>query len=292
MASKKKQQQREAMLARQSDTLFDGIANKFDENIYGTSKGQLRHRLLLHYLQPYIHSDSSLRVLDAGGGTGMMSMAFCEQGHKVTLYDGSSEVLEIAKQRLAPFIHTSESKFDTAIQSNQKGNEQVSGSATIIQADINELALDERSDVVLCHAVLEWLQHPKKTISRLLSMVEDGGVLSLSFFNRDAALFNNAIWGNFEYIDNGLKVKNQVRLNPHNAQVPADIISYIQQNHSDVEIVHQAGIRCFHDYMADKDKQVEEFDRILQLEKKYGRKVPYKWLGKYFHLIIRKQLQS
>ena len=30
---------------------FDGIANKFDENIYGTSKGRLRHQLLLAHLQ-------------------------------------------------------------------------------------------------------------------------------------------------------------------------------------------------------------------------------------------------
>ena len=32
------------------DQSFDKFADKFEKNIYGSTKGQLRHELLVHYL--------------------------------------------------------------------------------------------------------------------------------------------------------------------------------------------------------------------------------------------------
>ncbi|MBF7072701.1 methyltransferase [Glaciecola sp. MH2013] len=263
--SLKKKQEQQAKLARQRDTLFDGIANKFDANIYGTTKGQIRHLLLLHYLSPFLNSDRALHVLDAGGGTGMMSLPFCEKAHDVTLCDGSQDILKIAAKRLA--------RFD-----NKK----------LLHCDISNLNKDSSFDLVLCHAVLEWVQEPFRLIDDLMLHVKNAGHLSLSFFNKDAALFNNAIWGNFDYIDNGLNVRNQVRLNPHNAQKPAEVLAYISNNYPNSVITHKAGIRCFHDYMQDKTKQNDEFERLLALEKAHGATEPFMWLGKYFHILIRK----
>ena len=207
-----------------TDTFFNGIANKFDNNIYGTSKGRLRHQMLLHYLSALIHSPQNLAVLDAGGGTGMMSLEFAQAGHQVTLCDGSEEVLDIAKQRLAGATNI-----------------------CVEQTDILSLDYPQQFDVVLCHAVLEWLQEPLVIIDKLFTQLRQGGRLSLSFFNRDAALFNNAIWGNFDYIEAGLKARNQVRLNPHNAQHPSEILHYIKHKYPTYTIEHKAGIRCFHD---------------------------------------------
>lgn len=248
-----------------TDTFFNGIANKFDNNIYGTSKGRLRHQMLLHYLSALIHSPQSLCVLDAGGGTGIMSLEFAQAGHEVTLCDGSEEVLDIAKKRLAGASNT-----------------------CVEQTDILSLNYPQQFDVVLCHAVLEWLQEPLVIIDKLFTQLRQGGRLSLSFFNRDAALFNNAIWGNFDYIEAGLKARNQVRLNPHNAQRPSEILQYIKHKYPTYTIEHKAGIRCFHDYLQDRSKQTDEYHKILALEIKYGATEPYMWLGKYFHLIIKK----
>jgi len=248
-----------------TDTYFNGIANKFDNNIYGTSKGRLRHQVLLHYLSELINTSVPYNVLDAGGGTGMMSLEFAQAGHNVTLCDGSVEVLDIAKQRLADATN-----------------------ACVEHIDILSLNYPQQFDLILCHAVLEWVQEPLVIIDKLFTQLREGGRLSLSFFNRDAALFNNAIWGNFDYIDAGLKARNQVRLNPHNAQRPNDIIEYINHKYPTCIIEHKAGVRCFHDYLQDRSKQVDEYDKILALELKYGATEPYMWLGKYFHLIIRK----
>ncbi len=62
-----------------TDHGFDGISDKFARNIYGTTKGTLRHTLLCYHLQqlgilPELCSEHSsaktLRVLDAGCGLG------------------------------------------------------------------------------------------------------------------------------------------------------------------------------------------------------------------------------
>ncbi|MFQ3207040.1 MAG: S-adenosylmethionine-dependent methyltransferase [Glaciecola sp.] len=256
---------KERKIATPTDTFFNGIANKFDNNIYGTTKGRLRHQMLLHYLSGLINSKIPCDVLDAGGGTGMMSLEFAKAGHNVTLCDGSEEVLDIAKQRLVDTTNT-----------------------RIEKIDILSLNYPQQFDLVLCHAVLEWVQEPLVIVDKLFTQLRKDGRLSLSFFNRDAALFNNAIWGNFDYIDAGLKARNQVRLNPHNAQRPNDIIQYINDKYPTYTIEHKAGVRCFHDYLQDRNKQVVEYDKILALEMKYGATEPYMWLGKYFHLIIQK----
>jgi len=243
---------------------FDGIANKFDQNIYGTSKGKLRHMLLLNYLAPYLDHDSPLKVLDAGGGTGVMSFEFAHKGHNVTLRDHSADVLRIARERL--------SQFDNVVIQQ---SELVDNNA-------------ESFDLIICHAVMEWLDDPLLLLDSMLSKLKPNtGVLSLSFFNHDAMLLNNVLYGNFDYVNSGMKVKNKVRLNPHNPQRPADIIAYITQLPS-YQLFHHAGIRCFHDYMLDKSKIEHEFDALYELELQHGIQHPFKWIGKYCHLMIKR----
>jgi len=242
---------------------FDGIANKFDKNIYGTSKGQLRHALLKHYLADELNTGHKMRVLDAGGGTGMMSREFAQNGHLVTLMDVSAESIAIAKERLSDFPDT-----------------------RFICSDIS--AVSEQFDLIICHALLEWLEQPLLVINKLIEQLLPEGVLSLSFFNHDAMLFNNAIYGNFDYIQKGMKVRNEVRLNPHNPQSPQRVLEALQSK-KDIIITHTAGIRCFHDYMRDTSMQSSHFEDILSLEKEYGSKAPFMWLGKYFYIKVKKR---
>lgn len=241
------------------DGNFDGIANKFDENIYGTSKGRLRHQLLVQCLSPYIDG-VALNVLDVGGGTGMMAAEFAKHGHQVTLADISLDALAIAKQRLAPFDNT-----------------------TFINCDISEL--NGKYDFIICHAVLEWLKNPLEATLFLRTLLKEEGLISLSFFNHDAKLFNNLLYGNFDYVEKGLPSKNTVRLNPHNAQSPSTVIEYLTESGL-YKILGTRGIRCFHDYMLDKSKIDTLYQQLFDMEIKYGNSEPYKWLGKYFHIML------
>jgi S-adenosylmethionine-dependent methyltransferase len=247
------------------DQNFDTIANKFETNIYGSTKGQLRHELLLHYLQTHLPLDEKkYSVLDVGGGTGVMSRALVDLGHSVTLSDISSEVLHIARQKF--------SEDDDDIQ--------------FVQGDILSLANKQQYELLVCHAVLEWLQAPLTMLDKLLALVKPEGYLSLSFFNKDAQRFGNLLYGNFDYVAGGMRVKNQVRLSPNNALEPQVVLDKLSTLPAD--IIHQAGIRCIHDYLKQPDMQQSHYQQLKQMEITYGSQQPYMWLGKYFHIILRK----
>ncbi|WP_026375056.1 methyltransferase domain-containing protein [Aestuariibacter salexigens] len=246
------------------DQSFDSLTNKFEKNIYGTSKGKLRHELLLHGVSRHLSDAPGKQVLDAGGGTGIFAQALTELGDvSVTVIDTSAEILERARQQYA---HNDALSF--------------------IHSPIQSFEAPQQYDIVVCHAVLEWLQQPLCAIDKLVSWLKPGGLLSLSFFNQDAKLFANAVYGNFDYIFAGMQVKNQVRLNPQNPQSPKVILQHLQD--SPLEIVYQRGIRCFHDYLRDKTQQQRDYDKLKQLELQYGEQHPYLWLGKYFHIIARR----
>lgn len=246
------------------DQSFDKFADKFEKNIYGSTKGRLRHELLVHHLQDYISLDGGpLDVLDAGGGTGVMSEVMLNLGHKVTLSDISSEVLALAKTKLGDH-----SNLD------------------IQHKDILSLDTEKEYDLVVCHAVLEWLQDPIEVMGKLVSLVKPGGHLSLSFFNYDAQLFGNMLYGNFDYVEQGMINKNIVRLSPNNPQKPKDILAQLEA--LPIQLRKKAGIRCFHDYLKQPEKQTSEYEQLKQLEIQYGSTEPYLWMGKYFLIIAQK----
>lgn len=246
----------------QQDQSFDQIAGKFEKNIYGTSKGRLRHELLLHYLNQHLPPDA-LDCLDAGGGTGMMAKEMLALGHRVLINDISGQALELAREKLSEFPDVD---FHCG--------------------PLQSLEPHRRFDLILCHAVLEWLSEPFDAINLLLGHLKPGGWLSLSFFNRDAHLFSNLLYGNFDYIDKDFVVSNRVRLNPNKALPPAQVVDFIQN--AGLDIRHKAGIRCFHDYMRDKSMQNSHYDQIKAKEIQFGTASPYLWLGRYFHLIAVK----
>ncbi|QJR82550.1 methyltransferase domain-containing protein [Alteromonas pelagimontana] len=249
-----------------TDQYFDGIAAKFAKNIYGTTKGRLRHMLLIDAMMPFLANGPS-KILDIGGGTGVMTKTLADLGHQVTLTDASEEVLTLAREMLA----------DTP-------------DVTIVQQTLDQAADLHSYDFIVCHAVLEWLARPFDAIDLIFQNMAPGKLLSLSFFNRDAALFGNALYGNFDYISRGMKVKNQVRLNPDNPLRPAEVIQHAEGTGFSVESI--TGIRCFHDYMKEKPSSDAVFDQLVALERQYNQTPPYCWLGKYIHLMLRKSAES
>ncbi|MFQ3221410.1 MAG: S-adenosylmethionine-dependent methyltransferase [Paraglaciecola sp.] len=246
------------------DQNFDVIANKFENNIYGTTKGQLRHELLMHYLVKYLNLPLlQPRVLDAGGGTGEMSKEMLQLGCEVTLTDISADALQLAEVKCNqhPALH-------------------------IVKGDILSLPEERLYDLVICHAVLEWLSDPYPVIEKLLRLTAPGGHMSLSFFNKDAQRFGNLLYGNFDYVEQGMKVKKKVRLSPNYPLYPRDVLAYLHAQ--PVNIVSLAGLRCFHDYLQQRSMQISHFTQLKQAEIDYGASDPYMWLGKYFHIILKK----
>lgn len=252
----------------QSDRNFDSIAGKFQQNIYNTTKGRLRQLVLQRDLTELVTAASlqQCRVLDVGGGQGQLALWLASQGHAVTLTDLSAEMLAIAS---------------AAAQTQQVPLQ-------IAHLSLQQLAGQGLSaPLVLCHAVLEWLAEPAEAIRQLYQLVEPGGVLSLMFYNVDAKRFSNILYGNFNYVLRDLAYKKKVSLSPQNPLDPREVVAWCQQ--AGFTQLSKTGVRCFHDYLRDRSEQETEFGKLLEVELRYNRMEPYASLGRYQHLLLRRQ---
>ena len=251
------------------DIHFDHLAERFERKIYGSKKGDLRLQLLWDDMLAAIPAlqakDRPLRVLDVGGGLGQISQRLAALGHHVVLSEPAAPMLERAA---ALFI---ENGIDTA-------------NVQFLQASIQQLPdlLPEQPfDLVVCHAVLEWLAEPLDTLGQLLHWIKPDGCLSLAFYNRESIVWKNLLKGNINRARAEDLAGEQGSLTPQKPQSAPEVLAWLQENKLDVTQV--TGIRCLHDYLHPGVKI--EPDTLLSLERELGRQEPYKWLGRYIHVI-------
>jgi S-adenosylmethionine-dependent methyltransferase len=253
------------------DIHFDALAERFERKIYGSEKGHLRLHLLWDDMQtalPPLQAGKPLRILDAGGGLGQISQRLAALGHHVVLAEPAAAMLERARQQfIEQAIDTSRVQF--------------------VQASIQTLAdvLPQQTfDGVVCHAVLEWLAEPEKTLTQLLPWVAQGGWLSLAFYNRESIVWKNLLKGNVQRALAADMKGEEGSLTPQSPLSPPDVLAWLQQQGMQSKQV--TGIRCLHDYLFPQAKI--DADTMLKLERDLGRQEPYKWLGRYIHVIAEK----
>ena len=154
------------------DRNFDDISAHFEKKIYGGLKGEIRLAVLRHDIFGWVKSwqqtqTRPLRVLDVGAGLAQISIELAKDGHDVTINDISANMLEIAKQNAGEAAQNITWHTCPYQQLDDK--------------------LTGKYDLILCHAVLEWLAEPKLIMDFFDRwLVDDGaekGVLSLCFYN-------------------------------------------------------------------------------------------------------------
>lgn len=252
------------------DRNFDGLAEKFLRNIYGTTKGRLRQLMLLRELDILINTlpKGTLSILDIGGGQGQIACTLAALGHDVSLCDISAEMLTRAR--------------------SYAKEQNVSQNMHFHHISAQELARDSDKsvDVILCHAVLEWVEKPDVLIAALWKLLAPGGALSLMFYNRHALVLKNMMHANFQYLQGGLRKKKRRSLLPDYPCDPEEIYACLRACGFILE--RCAGIRVFHDYVQDKQKRIDNFDQILEIEKRYCHEQPFVNLGRYIHVHAKK----
>ncbi len=254
------------------DRNFDDIAEKFSRNIYGTTKGLLRQAILWQDLDALLATLApTLRVLDAGGGEGQTGCRMAELGHEVVLCDVSAEM--IARARLMAV---------------EKG---VSENMHFVHSSAQNMGqhLERPVDLILFHAVLEWVSDPQAVLASLWDCLAPGGALSLMFYNANGLLMRNMFVGNFEYVLQGMKKNKKKTLSPDNPLRPEQVYLWLEQ--IGWQITGKTGVRVFHDYLRDKQKQRDGFDDLLELETQYCRQEPFLSLGRYIHVTAIKPLE-
>ncbi|KKO46072.1 methyltransferase [Arsukibacterium ikkense] len=258
---------------KKTDRSFDGIAAKFQRNIYQSSKGALRQQVLLRDLTALPLLQAPCQVLDVGAGQGQISLLLAKMGHTIHLTDVSADMLAIAAE--------------TAMAAGIA----ITGPAA--QLSFSQQSLAELSQtakrqypLLLCHAMLEWLAEPQLALQQLNALIMPGGILSLMYYNKDAKRLSNILYGNFDYVAADFKVKKKVSLSPQNPLEPADVAQWYQQ--AGFRLISKTGVRCFHDYLRDRSQQQSHFQQLLELELKYNQQEPYASLGRYTHLLLAK----
>jgi SAM-dependent methyltransferase len=118
------------------------------------------------------------RVLDVGGGSGVLAVPLAAAGCVVTVVEPNPNAL--------------------ATLSRRAEDAGVAGRITAVQADSDALGqvVDGGSaDLVVAHGVLEVVDDPKITVAAMVGTLAAGGALSVVVANRTAALLHHAIAG-------------------------------------------------------------------------------------------------
>ncbi|MGL6214914.1 methyltransferase domain-containing protein [Billgrantia desiderata] len=247
-----------APLSPAGDRHFDGLADKFAGSLYGGPRGELRLALLDELLPRMLELDGQ-PLLDVGGGLGQLSAWFARRGHRVTLLEPAGDMLAQARQELAGLT------------------------VSFVQAPLQ--ALPERAagrwPLIACHAVLEWLSDPKAAFATLAENLAPGGQLSLMVFNRDALRFSNVVKGNLQKaLDDRLEgTGKRQRLTPISPLCHEQIVAWSRE--SGLAIRSVAGIRVFHDYLRQPPSSEADWQRLVELERRYCQVDPHWRLGRY-----------
>ena len=257
------------------DRNFDDISAHFEKKIYGGLKGEIRLAVLRHDIFGWVKSwqqthTRPLRMLDVGAGLAQISIELAKDGHDVTINDISANMLEIAKQNAGEAAQNITWHTCPYQQLDDK--------------------LTGKYDLILCHAVLEWLAEPKLIMDFFDRWLVDDraekGVLSLCFYNPASFVYRNLVMGNFNLLHNKDFKADNGSLTPNHPVAKDEVIAWIDDHH--YQILHTSGLRVFHDYSPLKRGGHTNPQAVIEMEVAYSGQDPYKWLGRYLHFLVSK----
>lgn len=254
------------------DRNFDDLAQRFQNKIYDSMKGQLRLAVLRRDFDEYLTLEGK-RALDVGAGQGQWAVEMLRRGCTVYLTDISAEMLLLARTNIGNADLTAEQKANADFQ----------------QISMQELARRNvgQFDVVTCHAVLEWLDQPADFFAAVEPLLVAGGWCSLIFYNINGLIFKNLLRTNYAKVISRDFRGARGGLTPLNPLHPDEVRAWAGEWGYD--LVCQSGIRVFHDYVLDKKLYERDPEAVEQLELLYSRQQPYRDLGRYLHLLLRKR---
>ncbi|OUS25194.1 hypothetical protein A9Q99_21570 [Gammaproteobacteria bacterium 45_16_T64] len=254
------------------DQNFDHMAERFSKHIYGGKKGAIRLAVLSRDLVRGLPFDSPISVLDAGGGLGYAGIEQAKQGHDVLLCDISEEMVKRA-----------------TVLAGEEGVSELMRCEHLSAQKAAE-SYPEQFDLLLFHAVLEWMNSPKESLKQVLGAVKSEGYCSLMFFNVHSIIHSNMIRGNLRKVKSGQFGGDGKGLTPINPLDPHDVLAWLEC--WGWEVVLQSGVRVFYDNMPNASQSTISLEDILELELAYSQMEPYRYLGRYIHVLCKRKASS
>jgi SAM-dependent methyltransferase len=211
------------------------------------------------------------RVLDVGGGSGVLAVPFAAAGCVVTVVEPNPNALATLSRRATD---AGVSDHITAVQGDSDALGQVvpAGSA----------------DLVLAHGLLEVVDDPKNTVAAMAEAVAPGGVVSVLAANRTAALLHRAVAG---------KLDEAARLDPA-GRLPAEtllrrydtdgLLALLTDAGLTVELVQGHGVlgELVPGSVLQQDPSAQ--DALADLELRLAQTSPFRDIAARLHVIARK----
>ena len=271
------------MIAKADSGRFQSGAAKYAAYLE-TPEGRLRSDLAFANLQDFLplpHTKLSLRALDLGCGTGAAAVRLARLGINVTLLDSSPAMLEIAKRA----AREADVDGKTALKHGDA-------------AQVTNLFPVGSFDIVLCHNILEYVDDPDAVLSAAAQVLRSDstgiGILSILVRNRAGEVLKagiqagdlktaernlTSVWG-YESLFGG-----RVRL------FTLDSLQVMTKAAS-LAVAAERGVRVISDYLPPQVSRREEYERILELERKLGSRPEFAAVARYIQIIVRHSCES
>ena len=255
-----------------TDRYFDHLGARFAERIYDSPKGAIRLAILQRDLQQWMpalmQADTPLRILDIGAGLGQISGWLAGLGHQLTVAEPSDVMLARARERIDASNPPQPVRY--------------------LQAPLQALAEQgDQYDLVVFHAVLEWLAEPAAALQQLTSLLFPLGALSLAFYNRDALIYKNLVKGQFKKLrKKPLSGQGKSGLTPQQPLDPREVQLWTQA--AGLKCLDTSGVRVFYDYMPEPFCSNSSIEDLIAFELQYSQHPAYQHLGRYLHWWLRR----
>ncbi|WP_230658992.1 methyltransferase domain-containing protein [Psychrobacter sp. I-STPA10] len=292
------------------DRNFDPIADHFADKVYGGLKGDIRLAVLKRDITQAVTTladtfpltqtpaqelpnstakSRPLRILDIGAGLAQLSIELAKQGHDVTINDISANMIAKAQQSLQdPKYIQAEQEKKAENQDATTQNTQALDNITWLVCPYQQLEdkLHGKYDLILCHALLEWLAEPQAIMDFFAKWLTKNGIVSLCFYNPASFVYRNLVMGNFNLLNNpNYKADNKKSLTPNHPVAYDEVATWLEQTGFKIDTV--SGLRVFHDYSPLKRGGHTNPDAVIEMEVRYSGQEPFKWLGRYLHIMAR-----
>jgi S-adenosylmethionine-dependent methyltransferase len=208
------------------------------------------------------------RVVDAGGGTGQLAVALARRGYQVTVVDTSAAMLATCAQRAAGEGAEVGARLAT-----------VQGDA----ADLPALLGPASQDAAACHDLITQVDDPTAVVAALAGVLGDGGVLSLSFANRDWLVLRAGRRG-----DHGAALRLvHGREKAAAAMTLAEVEAELEK--AGFEPVAASGVGVFVDG-GDDDLDPAALAALVGLERLVAGREPYRSSARTVHVVGRRRI--
>jgi 2-polyprenyl-3-methyl-5-hydroxy-6-metoxy-1,4-benzoquinol methylase len=267
---------------RDAQAQFDaGAAAWADYN--RTPLGRIRREVTWQNLArhlPAADPGRTPRALDAGGGSGELAQRLLQAGYEVWLLDYAPGMLEQARQAA------------------QDLPQEIGSRLTCCPMTVDDAAgafAPGYFDLVTCHTLIEYLPDPGATVRDLAGLLREGGLLSVSWVNRQAEVLRQ-IWSKGDP-EGALASLNQEGFRASLfdltgvAYGAGEVAAWIRD--AGLAVTGAYGVRAFADYVPrQRLEEADFFEALLRLELAAADQAPYRLMARYLQTIAHKQGQD